>query len=75
MRISQRGSCGCNRNVGTHPLKGEEKMSLVHWIWFAEKRLSYRTEKALLEWRNDPANIFYAQSDELEKMGVAGEEL
>ena len=50
-------------------------MSLVHWIWFAEKRLSYRTEKALLEWRNDPANIFYAQSDELEKMGVAGEEL
>ncbi len=50
-------------------------MSLVHWIWFAEKRLSHRTEKALLEWRNDPAKVFYAQSDELEKMGVVGEEL
>ena len=50
-------------------------MSLVHWIWFAEKRLSHRTEKALLEWKNDPANVFYAQRDELEKMGIAGEEL
>lgn len=50
-------------------------MSLVHWIWFAEKRLGYRTEKTLLEWRCDPANIFCAQSDELEKMGIEGEEL
>ncbi len=50
-------------------------MSLVHWIWFAEKRLSYKTEKLLLESKTDPANIFYSQSDELEKMGIAGEEL
>ncbi|MBE7017444.1 MAG: DNA-protecting protein DprA [Ruminococcaceae bacterium] len=50
-------------------------MSLVHWIWFAEKRLSHRTEKALLDWRNDPANVFYAQGDEFEKLGIAGEEL
>lgn len=50
-------------------------MSLVHWIWFAEKRLNYKKEKALLERWSDPVNIFYAQSDELGKMGIEGEEL
>ncbi len=50
-------------------------MSIVHWIWFAEKHLGYKLQKELLERFPDPKSIFFAGDDELVKLGLTGEGL
>lgn len=49
--------------------------SIVYWIWFAEKRLSFKPRRSLLERFGDPRSIYFAERSQLSELGIGGEAL
>ncbi len=47
--------------------------SIVYWIWFAEKRLGFKAQRALFERFGDPKGIFFSERAQLTELGIVGE--